>query len=106
MTKYVLLYTGGSMSPNEAEQKSALKAWEEWFGKLGKAVADQGDPFSPKAKSIDTKGAVSDGAIGTPASGYSIIEAESLDAAVKLARSCPVLQSGARITVYETMGMM
>ncbi len=106
MTKYVLLYTGGAMPANEAEQKAAMKGWEEWFGRLGKAVADQGEPFGPKAKSIDVKGAVSDGAIGTPATGYSIIEASSLDEAVKLAKGCPALQGGSKITVYETLGVM
>ncbi len=106
MSKYVLLYTGGGMSGTEAEQKAAMKAWEDWFGKLGKAVADQGDPFKPAAKTIGANGAVSDGAVGTAATGYSIIEADSLDAAVKLAKGCPALQGGAKITVYETMGVM
>jgi len=42
-----------------------------------------------------------DGAIGTPATGYSILKADSLDKAVDLAKGCPVLTSGGKITVYE-----
>lgn len=49
---------------------------------------------------------MSDGAVGTPASGYSIIKADSLDAAVKMAQGCPVLQGGAKISVYETFAVM
>jgi hypothetical protein len=65
-------------------------------------VVDEGDPFTPKAKSIANDGKVSDGAVGTMASGYSMIQADSLDAAVALAKGCPVLEGGAKITVYET----
>ena len=35
------------------------------------------------------------------ATGYSILKADSLNAAVDLAKGCPVLQSGGKITVYE-----
>ena len=35
-----------------------------------------------------------------------IISADSLDAAVDMAKGCPVLQGGAKITVYETFSVM
>jgi hypothetical protein len=69
-------------------------------------VVDAGNPFTPSAKSISSDGAVQDGPVGTMATGYSILKADSLDAAVELARSCPVLQGGGRITVYETFQVM
>lgn len=106
MSKYVLLYSGGSMPESDAEQKQVMKAWDSWFSKLGKAVVDQGDPFTPNVKSIGSNGAVSNGPVNGAASGYSIIEADSLDAAVKLAKDCPVLQGGAKISVFETMNVM
>ncbi len=106
MTKYVLLYSGGSMPQSEAETKAVMKAWDAWFGKLGKAVVDQGDPFTPNVKSINTDGSVKEGPAGAMSSGYSIIEADSLDAAVKLAKGCPVLQGGAKISVFETLHVM
>lgn len=106
MTKYVLLYSGGSMPQSEAEQAQAMKGWEAWFSKLGKAVVDQGDPFTPKAKSVNSDGSVAEGPVGGLASGYSILEANSLDAAVKMARGCPVLQGGAKISVFETLHVM
>jgi hypothetical protein len=34
------------------------------------------------------------------------LEADSLDAAVGLAKGCPVLQGGASISVYETFEVM
>ena len=106
MSKYVLLYSGGSMPQSDAETKQVMKAWEGWFTKLGKAVVDQGDPFTPNVKSVASDGSVSEGPIGGMASGYSIVEADSLDAAVKMAKGCPVLQGGAKISVFETMHVM
>jgi len=40
------------------------------------------------------------------ASGYSIIKADSLSAAVEMAKGCPILQSGGQISVYETFPVM
>jgi len=105
MAKYLLLYTGGSMPETEAEQAAVMKAWDGWFHQLGSAVADGGNPTSGKAKQIASDGAVSDN-VAAPASGYSIIEADSLDSAVTLAKGCPVLQGGAGISVYETFEVM
>jgi hypothetical protein len=49
---------------------------------------------------------VHEGAVGTPATGYSILKADSLNAATELAKGCPVLQSGGKITVYEVTPAM
>ena len=106
MTNFVLLYSGGSMPASEAEQQAVMKAWEAWAGKLGDAVVSLGDPFTPMAKTIAPDGKVSDGPVGSMASGYSILKANSLDAAVAMAKGCPVLQGGAKITVYETFNVM
>lgn len=106
MANFVLLYSGGSMPETQAEQATVMKAWEAWFGGLGSALVDGGNPFTPKAKRIASDGTVSDGAVGSPASGYSIIKADSLEAAVEIAGRCPVLQGGAQISVYETFPVM
>lgn len=106
MNDYLLLYSGGSMPESAEEQAAVMKAWTAWMGELGDGLKDGGNPFTPEAKTIATDGSVSDGAVGTPASGYSIIKADSLDAAVKMAQGCPVFQGGAKISVYETFAVM
>jgi hypothetical protein len=104
MAKYLLLFGGGSMPEGEAAQAQVMKAWEAWFTELGSAVADPGNPFTPAAKKISSDGSVGDAAAS--AIGYSVIEADSLDLAAKLATGCPVLQGGATITVFETFEVM
>ena len=92
------------MPESEAAQTAAMQAWEAWFAQIGGAVADAGNPFTPASKRLTADGSISAGA-GT-ASGYSILEADSLDAAADLAKGCPVLAGGASISVYETFDVM
>jgi hypothetical protein len=106
MANFVLLYSGGGMAETPAEQEASMQAWGAWFGKLGSALVDGGNPFTPVAKTISSGGKVSDGPAGTLATGYSIIKADSLDAAVELATGCPILTDGGQVTVYETFPVM
>lgn len=106
MANFLLLYHGGSMPESEAEQAEVMKAWEAWFGSLGPAVVDGGNPTTPTATHVDAGGKSADGPVGEAVSGYSIIAADSLAAATELARGCPVLSGGASISVYETFPVM
>ena len=106
MANYLLLYSGGSMPESEAEQAAVMQAWTGWFGVLGSALVDGGNPTTGQAKTIASDGTVSDGSALGMASGYSIIQADSLDEAVARAEGCPVLQGGAKIVVLETFNVM
>ena len=103
MANYVLVYHGGSMPETPEEGANVMKAWTDWFQTIGDALVDGGNPAS-RTKTIAANGSVSDDATGP--SGYSIIKADSLDAAVGLAKGCPVLQGGASIQVVETFNAM
>ncbi len=103
MANFVLVYHGGAMPESPEEGAKVMTAWTTWFGKLGDALVDGGNPAS-KTRRIGADGTVSDDAAGP--SGYSIIKADSLDAAVELAKGCPVLAGGASIQVVETFAAM
>jgi hypothetical protein len=104
MANYLLVYHGGSMPASPEEGAKVMQAWTAWFGVLGDKVVDGGNPVS-QVKTIASNGSVSDGGVN-PSSGYSLIKADSLDAAVALAKGCPVLGSGASIEVAETFNAM
>ena len=104
MANYLLVYHGGGMPETEAEQKAVMEAWTTWFGQLGDKLVDGGNPVS-QTKTIGANGSVSNGG-SNPATGYSIISADSLDAAVALAKGCPVLGGGASVEVAETFAVM
>jgi hypothetical protein len=106
VTDFLLVYKGGSMPETEEEQGKVMDAWTAWFGQLGAALKDGGNPFTPTSKTISPDGSISDTAGSPPSTGYTILAADSLDAAVDLAKGCPVLQGGASVEVYETFPVM
>jgi hypothetical protein len=106
MSKFVLLYTGGSMPETEAEQAKVMQDWADWYAGLGDAVADPGNPIGPVSKKITSNGSVSDGSGEPMVTGYTILSADSLDEAVNMAKKCPVLEGGSEITVFESFDVM
>jgi hypothetical protein len=103
MANYLFAYTGGSMAQTDAEREAAMAAWGQWFGTLGPAIVDGGNPFGPSA-SVGSGGA--DGQAKSGLTGYSVISAESLDAATELAKGCPVFAGGGKVDIYETIPVM
>jgi len=103
MANFLLTYHGGGMPEGEEAQAQVMHAWNEWFGALGDAVVDGGNPIS-KSRAISPDGSVMD-ATSAP-TGYSILKADSLDAAVELSKGCPVLAGGASVLVSETFPAM
>ena len=104
MGKYLLAYKGGGMATTDAEREAAMAAWGGWFGSLGQAVIDPGNPFVASA-AVTPGGSVSDG-VAAGLTGYSILNADSLAAAGELAKGCPVLADGGSVEVYETIEVM
>lgn len=104
MAKYLLIYHGGEAPKTEAAGKKVMAQWMKWFESIGPSVADGGHPTG-KSRTIKPGGAVSTGAGTNPVTGYSLVTADSLDAAVKLAKGCPHLKAGGTVRVYETMEM-
>jgi hypothetical protein len=103
MANYLLTYHGGGMPETPEENAKVMAAWNAWFHELGDAVVDGGNPCS-QAKAISPDGSVMD-ATSAP-SGYSVIRAADMDAAVAAAKGCPVLVDGAVVVVSETFEAM
>jgi S1-C subfamily serine protease len=102
MAKFVYLYTGGQMAETPEAQEQAMQAWGAWFGTLGDLVSEMGNPFGASA-TVTANGLNPGGA--AKASGYSVITADSLDAATAAAKGCPVLDGGGSVEVYEAIPM-
>ncbi len=105
MAKYLLAYHGGDMPQSPEEQARIMAAWEKWYGALGPAVVDPGNPVG-HARTIARDRSVSEGGGSNPVSGYTVIQADTLDAAVALARGCPVLDGNGSVEVCETFDVM
>lgn len=107
MSKFLYLYRGPAtpmedITPEQGEQQ--LKAWTDWGNRVGGSLVDFGAPFGARI-------AVSDDGSTTEASeqnGYTIVEAESLDAARALVDRHPFLSEGKgrfAIDIYELVPM-
>jgi hypothetical protein len=106
MTNFVLVYTGGpGMEQTEERRQEIMAEWGAWYGAMGDAIVDGGNPFGA-SKSITSDG-VSDGPVGSPpATGYTVISADSLDDAVAKAMNHPQIKHGGQVSVYETFQVM
>lgn len=104
MAKYALVFHGGGMPETEEESAAVMAAWGVWMEGLGAALTDPGNPFG-SAKTINSDGSTSAGGGANPATGYTLVDADSLDAAVALAKGCPILASGGSIEVAEALDM-
>jgi hypothetical protein len=103
MANFLLTFYGGSTPESQEEGAKVMAAWTAWFGELGDKLIDGGNPIS-SSKAISPDGSVMD-ATSAP-TGYSIIKADSLDAAVETAKGCPALAGGATLVVSETFPVM
>jgi S1-C subfamily serine protease len=102
MTRFVYLYSGGQMAESPEEQAESMRVWTAWFGALGDAVVDIGNPFGA-GSTVTAEGATTGGA--SKLGGYSVIEATSLDHAASQAGGCPILTSGGSVEIYEAVPM-
>src|SRR5436189_6297454 len=103
MAKYLYVYHGGSIPQSKAEQDKIMQAWGGWFGQLGAAVVDGGNPVG-KSTTVKKGSVVGDGG-ANPVSGYSIIEASSSEDAVAKAKNCPIISAGGSVEVAEIFPM-
>jgi hypothetical protein len=107
MTKFILLYKGPATPPeqmSEEQGKKVMAGWQSWMEKTGDAIVDIGLPMANGTAVVD------DGSTGqaTELDGYTIVQAEDRDAAVKLVDGHPFLsdKSGKfSVEVFELLPM-
>jgi len=104
MAKYLFVYHGGKPAADPSEQKAVMDAWGAWFGSLGAAVIDGGNPVGESA-TVMSDGSLKKSGGANPASGYSLISASSLEDAHAKARNCPLLKAGGTIEIAEAFDM-
>jgi hypothetical protein len=85
------------MPEGQEARQQAMAAFGAWVAKTGPALVDPGAPLGP-SKTVST-GSVSDGAASGPSGGYSVLEAEDIDAAVELVRDHPFVGRGGSLQV-------
>lgn len=103
MPQYVISYLGGNPPASEEEGRAHMARYREWLAALGDAAVSPANPFG-NTHTVHADGSVSEGGT-TSMSGYTIVEAASIEDAVAIAKDCPFLDVGGSLEVSELMQM-
>ena len=92
MPDFLFAYHGGTIPETQEEGEKAMAAWGQWFGDMGEAVVNGGNPVG-QSMTVSGSGVSQEGG-ANPISGYTIVRAETADAACALAAGCPMVADG------------
>jgi hypothetical protein len=96
MKKFVLMSVGFETPTPEIQE-----AWGKWFASIADKMVDSGSPLG--AGREVTKNGTKELPVGLESiTGYTIINAESLDQAEEIAKTCPFVTS---MRIYEARSM-
>ena len=112
MKDYLFIYRIGedaaqAMATRSPEELQAVtQQWMDWIGGIAaqNKLADRGNRLFPTGKVLRPGSVAADGPyteIKEFISGYSIVRADSLEDAAKLAEGCPGLKMGGNVEIRE-----
>ena len=92
MPQFIIAYRGEGRPKTPAQGGAQMADWQRWVADLGQAVVHPGQPLTG-SKTVTAAG-VRDTDAADRLSGYTLVEALDLDAALAMAKACPFLQVG------------
>lgn len=102
MPKYVYAYHGAPNFETKEDGAAHMAAWQKWNAGLGDAVVDPGLPVGT-SMTVTADGTIVDGGGANPISGITIVQADTMEGALEMAKSCPHITAGGSIEVAEAM---
>jgi hypothetical protein len=109
MAKFLFIYRGGKdkpedMAPEQIQQM--MQVWMNWIqgGTEAGWLIDGGSALGPAGQVVNPDLTVTDGPFAESkelVGGYSMVEAESLEAAVELAKGSPMPAGGGTVEVRQ-----
>lgn len=110
MAKFLFIYRDPAepaQPPSPEEMQGFLAMWGDWFQKCGQSIVDGGDALAPTGRVLSPGGVVTDGPYVEGKEilgGYSVVQAESYEAALEIAKECPIAKVGGQIEIREFAG--
>jgi hypothetical protein len=101
MKQYVFVYLGGNHPTNQEEARLHHMKYVEWLSSLGDALVIPTIPLKD-TYTVSSDGSVKEGS-SSAMSGFSVIKADSMGAALSIAQACPFLEIGGSLEVSEMM---
>jgi len=103
MARYIISYLGGDHPSTPEEGKRHFEKYKQWLASIGDAAVSPANPLKD-TKTVNPDGSVTDGS-ATAMSGFTIVEADSIDRALDIARACPFLDIGGSLEVSQLIDM-
>ena len=103
MPQYMITYLGGNQPSSPEEGKQHFSKYMEWLSSLGDSIVSPANPLKDTC-TISPDGTVAAGST-TTMSGYTIIQVDSMEAALSIAKACPFLDVGGSLEVSELVEM-
>ncbi len=107
MTKFLFVYRRGSDAVNKMSPEQMQKHMEKWRSWIGEGLQkgwllDRGDALAQEGRVVKAQHVVIDGPFVESkeiVGGFSIVQADNIDAAAELAHGCPALLTGGSVEV-------
>jgi hypothetical protein len=103
MAQYMITYLGGDQPKTAEEGKQHFADYKQWLTDLGAAVVSPANPL--KGTTTIKPDGSTEQVSTTGMSGYTVVEADSIDAAIDMAKSCPFLKINGTLEVSEMIQM-
>lgn len=104
MPKFIFAYHGGKKPTSPEDGEKVMAEWGAWFAGMGASVADPGGPVG-QSHTVSKSGTEGNGG-ANPLSGYSLVSAKDYQAAVDMAKGCPMVKDGSgQVEVAELVDM-
>jgi len=103
MTQFIITYFGGDQPASPDEGRQHFAKYQKWLNSLGDSVIDPMVPFKNN-HTIKPDGSSSAGS-AVAMSGHTLIQAESIEEAIIIAKACPFLDINGTIEVAERVQM-
>ena len=112
MAKFLFIYRGGEDAMGKMTPEEMQKSMQQWGAWIGDAMQkgwmlDAGDGLKKEGRIVNAQNVVTDGPFVEAKEiigGFSIVQANTLDAAAELAKGCPGLLTGGRVEVRPLEG--
>jgi hypothetical protein len=103
MPQFIITYIGGDTPSSPEEGKQHMSKYRAWLSSLGESAVSPANPLK-NTSTVNSDGTVTTGST-TSMSGYTIIETDTMESALSIAKDCPFLDIGGSLEVSELIQM-
>ena len=103
MPDFMISYLGGDKPSSPEEGKEHFAKYMQWLSALGDSAVSPANPLKD-TRTVKPDFSVSEGST-TTMSGFTIVRADSMEAALDIAKGCPFLDIGGSLEVSELVPM-